>query len=145
VGYTFGLLFLCCGTTLSEIFEVPIFLFLPIENSSVSDAFRTYIGTLENPKWHIFSFVARQFLLRSNLPGVDCPLISEGVLHFAVAVPAEDDINTISAENRPRAVFDRYDILDSADLRSSLRTVRFASGCGSVARAQRNEQLTGQP
>jgi hypothetical protein len=48
--------------------------------------------------------------------------------------------------HQARAVFDRYDILDNADLRLSLRTVRFAfPRCGSVARAQRNERITGRP
>jgi hypothetical protein len=48
--------------------------------------------------------------------------------------------------HQARAVFDRYDILDSADLRFSLRTVGFAfPRCGSVARAQRNERLTERP
>jgi len=48
--------------------------------------------------------------------------------------------------HQARRVFHRCDILDNADLRLSLRTVRFAfPKCGSVARAQRNERLTERP
>ena len=48
--------------------------------------------------------------------------------------------------HQARATFEYHDILDSADLCFSLRTVRFAfPRCGSIARAQRKEQLREQP